>query len=365
MDIVVFGIGEIGKKLLCEIQEYSEHIRVIAIADNNAISDFYHGIRIIKPSEIVDYNYDEIWITTVYFKEIIKQLTEYGINRANVYYIEPVVPILDERLRKVVASGNESDLFPGGKVDERVISYLKDHKLRMYCYSFFDEYIYKDSLIQYDDTAKLFYGIYEGKRMYMARRYNTSEKARAYYNSVTMEQDERSPHCYKEIKCGINGNVVDVGAAEGIFGLDVIDYVSHLTMVEADEEWVEALEYTYREYRDKVSIVPMYADDHDGEGRQTLDSICMARKTDYIKMDIEGMEMNALKGAEMLIKRDHPSFAICVYHHKMDNDRIGQWFNSIGYNTNNSQGFVVCVGDWELKINEVGFRKALIFAKYS
>ena len=77
------------------------------------------------------------------------------------------------------------------------------------------------------------------------------------------------------------------------------------------------------------------------------------------------MEMKALRGAENLIKRDHPSFAVCVYHHKTDNNRIGQWFDSIDYNTENSQGFVVCVGDWELKLNEVGFRKALIFARYN
>lgn len=46
----------------------------------------------------------------------------------------------------------------------------------------------------------------------------------------------------------------------------------------------------------------------------TIDNLCANEKVTFIKMDIEGSEIEALRGAEQVIRRDKPRLAICIYH---------------------------------------------------
>lgn len=46
----------------------------------------------------------------------------------------------------------------------------------------------------------------------------------------------------------------------------------------------------------------------------SLDKELWEEHVTFIKMDIEGAELEALKGAENIIRRDRPKLAICVYH---------------------------------------------------
>lgn len=55
-----------------------------------------------------------------------------------------------------------------------------------------------------------------------------------------------------------------------------------------------------------------------------LDNIANQRIS-FIKMDIEGSELNALKGAEEVIKRDCPKLAICIYHKPWDVIEIAEY----------------------------------------
>lgn len=56
-----------------------------------------------------------------------------------------------------------------------------------------------------------------------------------------------------------------------------------------------------------------------------LDDAMPMEKVSFIKMDIEGAELLALKGAQKLIKRDMPTLAICVYHTAQHLWQIPQW----------------------------------------
>ena len=56
----------------------------------------------------------------------------------------------------------------------------------------------------------------------------------------------------------------------------------------------------------------------------SLDEELQGQKVTFIKMDVEGAELAALKGAEKIISEQHPKLAICVYHKPEDIFEIPQ-----------------------------------------
>lgn len=49
----------------------------------------------------------------------------------------------------------------------------------------------------------------------------------------------------------------------------------------------------------------------------------------WIKLDIEGAEMDALHGAQNVIRRNHPKLTICIYHSDEDMIRIAEYIHEL------------------------------------
>ncbi|MBD5545746.1 MAG: FkbM family methyltransferase [Lachnospiraceae bacterium] len=61
----------------------------------------------------------------------------------------------------------------------------------------------------------------------------------------------------------------------------------------------------------------------------SLDNMLGEKKVDYIKMDIEGAEMDALRGGEKIIEKNHPQMLISAYHKIADMWEVPEFVLSI------------------------------------
>lgn len=64
----------------------------------------------------------------------------------------------------------------------------------------------------------------------------------------------------------------------------------------------------------------------------TIDRTLDGKKASFIKMDIQGAELEALKGAEKTITKYSPKLAICVYHNKEDLITIPRYIKALNSN---------------------------------
>ncbi len=225
------------------------------------------------------------------------------------------------------------------------IEYTRDHEPRMFCYEGSEKNYYDSREVMFDDETKLYYGYWMKKKVFFKRSYTTAESVSRYLGNSLWEQSEESPHRYltDEFDVSEGGTVLDIGGAEGNFSLSVIDRASKVYIIECDDEWVEALKSTFKEYGDRVEIIKKYVSDKNSDNTITIDAIiekyCI-EKVDMVKMDIEGAEIRAIKGAKRSIKTGKiAKWAVCTYHNPNDANKISKLLRS--YKQEFSRGYIM------------------------
>lgn len=182
------------------------------------------------------------------------------------------------------------------------------------------------------------------------------------YTQLSMEQNPLSPHRYFTDSFQVEkGEVfVDVGAAEGMISLEIIEKAKKVYLIECEEHWLEHLRLTFAPYQDKVVFITKYASDKDDNRNVRLDSLLKNETAPiFIKMDVEGMEDMVLQGAQKILKRRNTKAAVCTYHKKDDAEHFKAYFESMGYNIEFSEGYMAMINNF----NETDvFRKAVLRA---
>lgn len=148
-----------------------------------------------------------------------------------------------------------------------ILKFLKNNSLQVFPYEFTRQY--SERVKVYADSQGYRYVIFNGKRLYGKEAWD-DEQFITYYNMLLKEQDPLSPHCYfstNKNRPKKSDIVADIGGAEGIFSLSVIDDVKKIYIFEGDPEWIQPLRRTFSPWSHKVEIVEKYI------GKEVRDNI--------------------------------------------------------------------------------------------
>lgn len=239
--------------------------------------------------------------------------------------------------------------------------WIKKNGFSVFPYDFVFKYKKKEVEIFSCERSGLKYTLHNNRCLYFPRGFSKRQCAR-YYIGLLQEQDMSSPHRYDYMpfhNC-IDMTLLDIGAAEGIFALTVIDMVEKSYLFECDPNWFEALEWTFSPYKEKVQIIHKYVSDRDNENEISLDTFLCNKSISqcYIKMDIEGAETSALKGAGTFLKNENVDVYIsaCAYHNENDFCDIIQYLENNGFRYASTSGVMIFSSEPPY------FRKGMIYA---
>lgn len=341
--IILFGTGR-GlakvKKILDEVKAFE----VFEIWDNDPkqwgkqISVNGQYIGVMGPHKLNE-NIPVIITTTYYFEEIEEQLKEQFLIESS--YIRRwnycLRTIKEEIIRKY--ANNDSVEIKG------ILDYIEKHDLNVFNQDFQNRYNMENARykIERDNEIGLLYSYWHGKKLFFKRSLRTEKVAKSYLLSIAREQDVDSPHNYMQPGYEIRDNevVVDGGAAEGFFALDCVDKAKKVFIIEGDSEWLEALHYTFEPYKDKVEIIPKWLGATTDEKQISLDKINEQDKISFIKLDVEGAELEVLQGAKQLLE-DNTEVKVlaCAYHNGGDAEALSNFFLNIGCEVRYSRGYM-------------------------
>ena len=229
-------------------------------------------------------------------------------------------------------------------------------------YRFVQKYKVSDVVVEKDASNGLFYVLHKGHRLYYSSRFATKESVAINYSSISMEQDHDSPHRYLTTDFNIKPGdiVVDLGAAEGNFSLEVVEKAGRLYIIEADPEWIPALEASFAPWKDKVTIINRYVTNRTEGSNITLKDILGGQSPNFLKLDVEGAEISVLSDSfDVLEKSKDLKIAVCTYHRQKDAEKIEEILRRSKFRIDYSNGFMLFVYD---SLRPPYFRKNLIRA---
>lgn len=355
------GTGQGAKDFMRYYRDgYNKYFYITGFIDSSVEKQgaFFENKEIYSPESILSLEWDQVVVCVIkkdFQLEILSYLADLGIKKERIVCycsayraMNLLKPIIQEKYR------NTAD-----KEILEILEYLKNND-----FSVFNQYIEKEpneyKVYQENDDDP--YIMIDSKRMYYPKEILDISRT-PYLTGVFSEQSERSPHKYVRKAADIpnNGILVDAGAQEGNFSINYVDKVKKIYLIECEKIWCRVLEKTFAPYRNKVILCNNFLGREDTISEITLDSL-IKEKIDFLKMDLEGAEIDALLGGRELLVKSNAKVSICCYHNRNDEKYIRFLLSAYGYKTETSKGYMAFIWDKNF-LDSLDFRRGIVYGE--
>lgn len=252
---VLFGAGRWGRRLL----QLFPDLDIRYVVDNNLQEENIQGIPVLTFDEMIHYQGDIgiIISSTKYCEEMYQQLLEAGIAEEKIWLL-------------------------GRELKEWENNIVKS--------------TYFDLPVLFHDQHEIFVdaGGFDGMTTLSFREWSHDNYDKIY---IFEPNEQLYEECKTNLAGGRNIELKKVGLWSHSTTLKLHEDIHHqLKMIDLDRDIIG---------REDVPVV-------------SLDDCIKNEKVTFIKMDIEGAEQEALKGASGIIRNYKPKIALSVYHKKDD-----------------------------------------------
>ncbi|MBP3802724.1 MAG: FkbM family methyltransferase [Oribacterium sp.] len=356
MKAIVYGAGGTAKEFFLR-KSMSNCYNIIGVIDSDEKlkgTKFFDYI-IAGPDDISKYEYDVIIVCSLCYEEIVKRLKdEFLIPAEKVVTYQSIDKKICDQIIKKYEDNVELDMIDTLNEFRKGTSSI----LGAYNPPFT---IYNEVLRDKDGWPFIFF---QDKKMYYPFDYVFLLKnGKEVVPDILYEQGEDSPHLYLPSGYTMPNEavIVDAGVCEGNFALRFIDTAKRIYLIESDNRWMEALKRTFKPYSNKVVYVNKFLSGRDNSKEITLDRLIEDR-LDFLKMDIEGAEVESLLGARRVLTSNNVQCAVCSYHRQYDEKYIQFILQAYGYDTTASKGYIFFPYD-ENMVDTMDLRKGVVYAK--
>lgn len=310
--IVLFGAALCGSRCLNQLKNMGLDISAVCDNNENKWGKTLEDIAIISPSELSEKYQDAIviisvgfqWADSIYnqlheigieciiqhkyidlYLEFIALLSEYGYEKINEYLLDVFDYFEDEKSREILLIHFglliEDDAF----IQAQNISFEKIKE---------PAYFLDNGKLLGSQKVMIDCGAYIGDTLLdLVNRVGFKD----FQEYICFEFDQDNYNIFKQNISGLDENIRKkiIAYNYGVGDREMRVYYCN-----------NAINSTISEIGDKIAKIVK------------IDDYLKGKEVSFLKMDIEGSELAAIKGAEKVIKNNRPMCAISIYHNVRD-----------------------------------------------